>query len=416
MRGNRTVRDSGAGPPSTARPVRARLQSPRSFRIILGFLIPLLVLSASWFAQAAYGLEPVRVGATLSLTGKYAEPSEMMRKAYLLWVKDVNARGGVLGRSVELTLTDDQSQPETARERYEEMVGGGRTDLVLAPYSTPITMAASDVTEKHGFVMIVCAASSKAIWERGYKYVFGIYALADRYFIGFLDLMAREDLGQICVIHENNTFNIEAAQGAVTWAKRMGSELLDLHGYDPGLENLSRALGHIQGHNPDGLIVCTYPPDGYALLRLMDERKYRPRALAMTITPIHPEFFKNAGPIGEGVFGASQWEPIERIPFPGAEKFIVDFTREYGLPPSYHSASAYASGQLLEKAAQDLGSLDQNRMREYIASLNTVTVLGRFKVDPTGRQVGHNPLLIQWQDGKKQIVYPPNMRTAEPRF
>ncbi|MCF8045247.1 MAG: hypothetical protein K9J83_05240, partial [Desulfarculaceae bacterium] len=70
----------------------------------------------------------------------------------------------------------------------------------------------------------------------------------------------------------------------------------------------------------------------------------------------------------------------------------------------------------LEEAVRETGSPDHDRIRDYIVSADTVTVIGRFKVDHKGKQIGHNPLTIQWQNGKKEIVWPAKLRTADPVF
>jgi branched-chain amino acid transport system substrate-binding protein len=152
------------------------------------------------------------------------------------------------------------------------------------------------------------------------------------------------------------------------------------------------------------------------MLELMQAVGWRPKAIGITIAPIHPDFFRKAGPIAEGIFGPSQWEPDERIPFPGTINFIRDFQAAYNKLPSYHAGSAYASCQILERTITDLQEINHARIRDYISSLDTVTVIGRFKVDHQGRQVGHNPILVQWQDGRKEIVYPTKMQTSPPRF
>ncbi|MBE0585146.1 MAG: ABC transporter substrate-binding protein, partial [Desulfofustis sp.] len=167
---------------------------------------------------------------------------------------------------------------------------------------------------------------------------------------------------------------------------------------------------------PDGLILSVYPADGYLLLDLVRRQPRRPTVLAMTIAPLHPTFYETAGPIANGIFGPSQWEPDERIPFPGTMNFISNFEKSFQELPSYHAGAAFAACQILERAITEVGTLDHTLIRDRISALDAVTVIGRFKVDHLGRQVGHNPILVQWQQGKKEIVYPAKMQTAAPRF
>lgn len=387
----------------------------RSLRVIYLTVLSLTLLLS---AQALLPAEenPIRIGATLSLNGNYSEPSRMIYDAYRLWEKEINQTGGLLGRKVRLEIIDDESKPGKVREGYRFLIEELGADLLLSPYSTPLTIAAAEITEPEGHVIIACGASGSTIWERGYKNVYGMYALADRYCIGYLDLLARQGFETIVILHENNDFNTEVAKGAVEWAGRFGLRVRDVIAFDPDSVELITLMRRIIEIDADGVIVSSYPEKGYEFLQSLDDSGYRPEALAMTIIPIHPDFYTRAGTIAEGVFGFSQWEPMERIPFPGTIDFIRNFRNFSGRSPSYHAGSAYAACQLLERAVRYTGSLDQERISDYISSLDTVTVIGRFKVDHTGKQIGHNPILIQWQDGEKEIVYPPNMRTARPRF
>lgn len=364
----------------------------------------------------AYSNPQLAIGVSLSLTGEYREPAEMMLQGYRLWEKDVNARGGLLGRQVLLVVEDDQSKPAKAQAIYERFAMHGEVDLVLAPYGTPITLVVSEVTDKAGYVLITAGAAGESIWKRSLRYVFGIYAPAERFFIGFLDLLAREGFESVLLVREAGPFHQDIAVGIRKWALNLGVVMAGDIEFDPAHVDYGILARQIQTANPQALILSTYPDPGYALLGRLSALQYRPDALAHAILAIHPEFYKKVGPIGEGIFAPSQWEPVERLPFPGTKEFIESFKALNTITPAYHATSAFASCQILEKAVQAVGSLDQERIRDYISSLDTVTVLGRFKVDPTGLQIGHNPITIQWQDGRKVIVYPPQMRTAAPRF
>jgi branched-chain amino acid transport system substrate-binding protein len=262
--------------------------------------------------------------------------------------------------------------------------------------------------------MLACGASGEEIWSRGYRHVFGVYAPASRYFIGFLDLMGRHGLSSLAILHEQSSFNSSAAQGAREWAARFGLNISLSQAYQQGPTDLPRIIPEVIKRNPDGLILCAYPDDGYLLLDLLKKAGHRPKTLAMTIGPTFMDFGVRAGSMAEGVFAPSQWEPMARLPFPGTKEFIDKFTAKSGEAPQYHAAAAYAAAEVMAKAIVSVGSLNQEKIRVYIHGLDTVTVIGRFKVDQNGLQIGHNPLLIQWQQGKKEIVYPFSMRTTPP--
>jgi len=185
------------------------------------------VLCGIGISCPAYGAEanPLRFGATVSLEGKYSETSFMIQNAYKLWVERVNKHGGLLGRPVQLKLYDDKSQKDRVRFLYEKLITKDRVDFVLAPYGTPLTLVASEVAERQGYVMVACAAAGEEIWQRGYRSIFGMHALSKRYFIGFLDIVARNGLESLAIIFEQTSFNITAAQGAKDWANRFGLKI-----------------------------------------------------------------------------------------------------------------------------------------------------------------------------------------------
>ena len=384
--------------------------------VLRNIIIILLCLYLMPVSVSGAGTKPIRIGATVSLEGKFKEPSGMIQGGYKLWESQVNKRGGLLGRPVQLVLYDDKSDEKLVRQFYEKLIKEDKVDLVLSPYGTPLTLVASEVSEKHGYVMLASGASGEKIWARGYKNVFGMYATADRYFMGLLDLMARNGLKSVAVLYENSSFNIDVAAGIESWAKRFGLNMAFSKGYQSGKTDLPGLLSEARAVNPDGIMLSAYPADAYLLLNLMEQAKYRPKVVGITIAPSYPDFHKAAGNMAEGVFGPSQWEPDERIPFPGTKNFITDYKSFTDIIPSYHSGSSYASCQIIEKAITYNKSFDQKKIRDFISTLDTVTVIGRFKVDHTGKQIGHNPLLIQWQNGEKQIVYPSTMQTAQPKF
>jgi len=379
--------------------------------MVAGFFSPLGSLPG-WAQEAA----PIKIGFTVSLSGKYREPSAMIHTAFQIWEQEINHHGGLLGRPIKLLTYDDQSDEKLVRPLYEKLIKADQVDLIFSPYGSPLTLAASEVSERHKMVMLAVGASGEEIWSRGYKYIFGIYAPARRYFIGFLDLMGRQGLTTVAILYEDSSFNRSAAQGAEEWAGRFGLKVSLSQGYRQGEAELPGLVAKMTRMNPDGLILSAYPDDGYVLLEQLRQTRRRPPALGIALAPTYDAFAQRAGSMAEGVFAPSQWEPLGRMPFPGSQEFIKAFKGRTQQPPQYHGAAAYAAGQILAKAVTAAGSLEQEKIRDAIRSLDTVTVIGRFKVDHTGMQIGHNPLLIQWQQGKKEIVYPTSLQTAPPRF
>ena len=142
------------------------------------------------------------VGTSVALTGKYARTGQEQLHGFQMWIEEVNARGGLLGRQVKLVHYDDESKPETGARLYEKLITDDKVDLLIGPYSSDVPMAASTVAEKHNFPMVSSGASASEIWERGYKNVFGLYTLAELYMDQILDLGKEKGLRKIALIYE----------------------------------------------------------------------------------------------------------------------------------------------------------------------------------------------------------------------
>jgi branched-chain amino acid transport system substrate-binding protein len=360
--------------------------------------------------------QTIRIGCTVSLSGPYTQLSYMMKNGYELWAKEVNERGGILGKKIELIFYDDRSDPDAVGQLYEKLITEDRVDLVLSPYGSSLTAPAIEVTEKHKYIMLAAAAASGELWDKDLKYAFGIFSAADRYFIGFLDLAARQEMKNVGVVFRNNEFNVSAAAGVKRWVDLFGLKLVFFERYADHEKELPEIMNQIRSSGVECLVFCGNPPDGYFFIEQLKAVKFRPPALAISIIPSYSDFYARVGPFAEGIFGPSQWEPDESMPFPGTSKFIKKFLAQTGEEPSYHACSAYSVGQILEKSILSVGGIDQEKIRNYIAKLDTVTIMGRFKVDEKGRQIGHNPILIQWQNGVKEIVYPTKLQTAPAIF
>ena len=388
----------------------------KSMRV--GFVLwLLLVLQTVCQPVCASEAAPIRIGATVSREGLYKEPSMMIMNAFLLWAQRVNQKGGLLGRRVELILYNDKSSPKMAGDLYRKLLEEDQVDFVFSPYSTTLTLEASAVSEQYHRVMLACGASGEVVWQRGLRYVFGLYAVADRYFIGMLDLMARRGYKNVSLVYDKDSpFHVEAADGVRKWAERFKMTIDKDLTFRKGGRDFPRIIRELKENRTKHLLISAYPPDCYRFLALLKENDYRPPVLGATIAPVHPNFGKKAGEMAENVFGATQWEPDERIPFPGTKAFVKSFSAFAGMTPSYHAVSAYSACMLYEKAITATQSFDNEKVRDYIANLDTVTLIGRFKVDATGKQIGHNPMVIQWQKGRKEIVWPTKMQTAIPNL
>ena len=141
------------------------------------FAVAVLAALAWAVAPVAEAQPPIRIGASLAQTGAVAAPVQNQLRGYQLCVKHTNEKGGVLGRKVELVDYDDGSDPATAVRLYEKLITQDKVDLVLGPYSSAITDAVAEVSEKHKLPMVAPLATATSIYRKGRKFIFQVLPL-----------------------------------------------------------------------------------------------------------------------------------------------------------------------------------------------------------------------------------------------
>ena len=351
------------------------------------------------------------VGTSVALTGKYARTGQEQLHGFQMWIEEVNARGGLLGRQVKLVHYDDESKPETGARLYEKLITDDKVDLLIGPYSSDVTMAASTVAEKHNFPMVSSGASASEIWERGYKNVFGLYTLAELYMDQILDLGKEKGLRKIALIYENTAFPRGVANGVKTKAKQLGMQIVFEEEYGKASTDFSSMIIKIKAKKPDMVIGGSYLPDSTAFMRQAKEHRLYVKLFAFAVGPGLPDFGANLGLDAEGVMGNTQWEPTLKLP--GASEFSAKYKAKYGHEPGYHAGGGYGAGYVLEAAVKKAGSTDRDKLREALFTLDTVNAFGRFKEDATGKQVGKPAYAVQWLSGERHIVLPADAATAK---
>jgi branched-chain amino acid transport system substrate-binding protein len=321
----------------------------------------------------------------------------------------------VLGRKIEFVLYDDQSQPATGVRLYEKLITQDKVDLVMGPYSSPISEAVANVNEKYKIPMVAPMASTTSIFKKGRKFIFMVQSPAEVYLEGLLDVAVKKGLKTLAIINEDTLFPKATVQGTIELAKKRGLQVVFVEAYPKGNTDFSAILTKVRASNADVLGAATYFDDAVAITRQMKELNVNPKMYGVTVGGDLPKFYELLGKNAEFIYGATQWEP--ELPYPGSKEFVEAYRKEFpGADLSYHSAGGYAGCQITVDAIRRSGSLDGEKIRAEILKMDLKTVYGDFKVDPDGFQLTHKMVMFQWQDGKKVIVWPEELAPGKPRF
>ena len=372
------------------------------------FMMVLCIVMISGFPyiESGWSLESMILGAAVSLTGNFARNGLDEKMGYELWKDQVNAKGGILGRKVEMKLYDDRSEPMTGAKLYERLITSDKVDLLVGPYGSSVTAAVSTVVEKHKMVLIAPGASSKEIWERGYRYVFQMMTPARYQLTSSIEIAKNSGYKTFVVINADSAFPRDLANGALEDIKTAGLKLLLHEEYPEKANDLSSLVLKIKAAAPEVLIAGSYLPDSVLLIRQAKATDLVPKMIQFgPVGPSIPDFVKSLGGLSNHLLGVSQWEPS--VKYPGSPEMVAAFKKKFpNESPDYSMAAAYSSCEVMRTAVEKVGGLDQEKLRQTILSMDVMTPFGRFKVGPAGDQVGHLTVLVQILNGERVVVWP----------
>jgi len=357
---------------------------------------------------------PIKIGASMSVTGTYAKPGSYQKEGYDVCIDELNAKGGLLGRKVELVIYDDQSQPATAVKLYEKLITEDKVDAVMGPYSSAVSEAVANVTEKYKKVMVAPLAATTSIFKKGRKYIFMVITPAENYLDGLIDMAAKRGLKTVAIINEDTLFPKASAAGTAEAAKKRGMQVVLQEAYPKGNTDFSALLVKIKAANPDVIAAGTYFDDAVAITRQMKELNVNPKMFGLTVGGDLPEFYDLLKQNAEYVYGSTQWD--ETLPYPGQKEFLAAYTKKFKHEPSYHAAAGYAGCLIYGEAVKRAGTLDADKVREQLLKMEIKTAFGDYKVDADGFQVAHKMVMLQWQDGKRAVVWPDDLAGGKARY
>lgn len=377
-------------------------------------IVGLIVGVALFFPFKVDAGGDIKIGVSIGLTGKYAKMADMQKKAYLLWEESINKRGGLLNKKIKMLIEDDKSDKKVAKDIYHRFIVKDKLDFVMGPYSSGLTAAIMPIAENGGYPLIAAGGSSDTLWHKGYKYIFGIFIPASRYAVGFLEMVAMKGINDIAIVYADDLFSLSIAEGTKKWGTKFGLKILLFESFKKGTHDLTALAAKVKRANAAALVVCGHFDESVDMMESFMKIKWRPNNYFATVGPAMPAFYQKLEKNAEKVFSSSQWEPEVKFRSDDQKIFLLPFKKKYNTQPSYHAAIAFAACQILEAAVRKTHSLDRQKIRDVLATMDAMSVIGRYGVDSNGMQIKHFPINVQWQNGVKKVVWPEEVAKAVP--
>jgi branched-chain amino acid transport system substrate-binding protein len=367
------------------------------------------------------GGEPLKIGASLPLTGEFSEPGKAAKEGYEVWQAMVNEAGGLLGRQVELVIKDDASNQNTVVSDYNALISGDKVDLLLGTFSSLLNLPASAVAERNRMLYVEPAGGNPDIFNRGFKTIFfSQQATADHQGDVWANWITQLPEGQrpktAAYPTLDDPFALPTSEGIEAILKEAGIETVYRETYTADTTNFDSIANAVKSRNPDLVVLGTQFEDGIGLMRALNKVNFAPDWLYQTNAPSFGDQYAEG--IGaentEGVFYAVSHS--QEATTPGNEEFVAKYQEMFGgetVPED--AADAFAAGEVLQAAVEaneTIAREDQLKLADWLRENEVETILGPLSWDETGAPTGEF-LIGQWQDGKAEIVLPEEAATSE---
>jgi len=405
----------------------------RSWALIGALTGMFVVASAGTFvAQAA---DPIKIGLGMALTGGLSANGKPALLAMQIWKDDVNKKGGLLGRPVELVFYDDQTNPATVPGIYAKLLDVDKVDLVLSGYGTNLIapLMPIDMERKLTVIGIFGLGNNE---KYRYPNYFQISPTgpdpATSTATGFFELAAKQTPKPqtVALVGADAEYPQTALGGARELIRRLGFKTVYDRTYPPSTVDYTPIVRAIKETNPDIVFVASYPPDSVGMLRAAHEVGLQPKIMGGGMVGLQfTTVMASMGPMLNGIVNYDYWVPEPTMMFPGIQDFYKQYqpraakegvdTLGYYLPPY-----AYAAMQVLGQAVEASKSLDQQKIADYIRNTEFSTIVGKIRFGKNGEWAKGRTLMVQYQKvqgsdieqfrgpGKKPVLYPEELKSG----
>jgi branched-chain amino acid transport system substrate-binding protein len=361
---------------------------------------------------------PITIGISLPLTGDFSQPGTAAKQGYQVWAETINEQGGLLGRQVELDIKDDASDQNTVVTDYNALISRDHVDLLLGTFSSLLNLPASAVAERNHMLYVEPAGGAPEMFTRGFQYLFfAQQATADHQgdlFVDYILGLPKKDRPQTAAYPSiDDPFALPVIDSIKKKFEDAGIETVYDDIYPPSTSNFDSIASAVKSANPDLIAHGAVFDDGIGFIRALDKVGFQPRYFFETSAPSGAEQFSNGVGIEntEAIFYAVSHTPEAKTP--GNEEFVAAYRDKYGGLPAEDAADAFATGQVLQKAIEEVGSIDdQAALADYLRNNEVETILGPLEWDDTGAPQGQF-LIGQWQNGKAEVILPEQAATTD---
>jgi branched-chain amino acid transport system substrate-binding protein len=366
-------------------------------------------------SAAAQSGEPIKIGFSMALTGGLAPNGKSALLAQKIWEEDVNAKGGLLGRPVNLVYYDDKSAPAEVPAIYTKLLDVDKADLIIGPYATAMIAPAMPIViqRKKTFVALLgLAVNSEFDYPNYFAMIPSGPDAKPAFTKGFYDVaMAQDPKPQtVAIVSADQEFSRNAADGSRENAKKAGLKIVYDKNYPPATTDFAPIVRAIAAASPDLVNINSYPPDSVGMVRAVNEIGFKPKMIGGGMVGLQATAIKTQlGPLLNGFVNYDFWLPVPKMNFPGVMNLIERYQARAGAEGVdalgyYIAPFGYAQLQVLQQAIEATKTLDDAKLGDYIRANSFSTVVGDVRFGTKGEWAHSRVLQIQFQNVKGNDV------------
>ncbi len=382
-------------------------------------------LAFQWPATAA---EPVKIGCSMSLTGGVAVNGKQVMMGFEIWRDDINAKGGLLGRKVELDCYDDQSNPSLVPGIYTKLIEIDKVDLTAGPYATNMAVPAIPVLMQHNMttIAVTALAANSRFHYPGYFVMLPSGPQPKLAFSqGFFDvaMTMNPKPKTVAIAAADAEFAKNSADGARENAKAHGLKIVYDKSYPPSTTDYAPIIRAIQATHPDIVYDSGYNPDTIGMINAAHEVGLKAKMFGGNMVGLASTTGRmQMGALANGIVYNDAFSPA--FTFPGLQAVLAQYqarAKEAGTDPLGYGYIPFAYGalQILGDAVTATGGFDQKKIAQYIHTHTFSTVAGDVTFGPDGewtkarvvteqfRGITTGASFKQFEDPKKVVVLAP---------
>lgn len=394
--------------------------------IIIVVLISVLLLGLTGLVSAQENI--IKIGAAVSLTGKIAYEGRLVKDGYEVWEDWVNSHGGItaggINYKVKMVYYDDESTPVRGAKLTEMLITQNKVNFLFGPFSSSITFATTAIAEKYNIITIAPEANATNVYERGYKNVFSVLPPAPMLMVPIAYMAENLDPKPktVAIIAANDLFPLSCAEGARDKFAELGFDVVLFEKYDAGATDISTLLTQVKNLNPDILVDAGYTADSLMVMRQCKELNINPKMYVFSVGVMIPSFIAELGADAEYAFEGEWWLPgmknSDKV-FGTTAGYVQACKDKFGedYMPEYHVSSASAAGTLLQLAIEKADSIETDKVRDALSSLDVeLTTWPAIAFNEKGQNIKWPHPVIQVQNSEYVIVYPESSQENAPIY